>query len=195
MGEFTRWYVWCLSAVISIAAVVLVIARLSSRVIPRAESIDDHATPPIWPAIVFWTTVLIAGAAGSAVWNRWQADYVFSWPLALWAGFQIFVGFSWSTRGSRMWSWNRARCYGVGIAFVILCGLYFHLCRWLGLAIEWSFLTGFLGALPFALIAAWIDRPAHPRVTLGKAAAWAASFSAYYWTCVGFASWRMGSLP
>jgi hypothetical protein len=120
-----------------------------------------------------------------------HADYVFTWPLALWAAFQILVSFSWSIRGSRLWSWSRLRSYGVGLAFVVLSGLYFHLCRWLGLAIEWSFLTGFIGALPFAALAAWLGQPSQRSFALGRAAALVVSFSAYYWSCVGFAFWRM----
>ena len=53
------------------------------------------------------SAALIAGAAGSAIINRLQSEYVFTWPLAVWAGFQLAVTFSWSTRHSRFWSWSR----------------------------------------------------------------------------------------
>jgi len=45
--------------------------------------------------------------------------------------------------------------------------------------------------LPFGVLAARLGRARQP-FSLGQAAALVVSFSAYYWTCVGFAFWRMG---
>jgi len=192
LNEFAYWYFSCLAILGSLTTAAVAASSLaSSRRTASAESPANRAILPRLIAAALWSAVVLAGAVGSAVLHRLQTDYVFTWPLALWAAFQILVSFSWSTRGSRLWSWSRARCYGVGLAFVLLCGLYFHLCRWLGLAIEWSFLTGFIGALPFAVLAAWLGR-AQQSFSLGHAIALVASFSAYYWASVGFAFWQIG---
>ena len=178
LGQFARWYAWCLGLLCATAA--LVWGTAAATKLPR------H-----WSHLLFWFAVLLAGAAGSAVLHRLQDDYVFTWPLALWAGFQLAVSFSWSSRGTPLVSWPRARSYAAGLAFLALCALYFHLCRWLGLAIEWSFLAGFAGALPAAILAAWLaSRPSRDWL---PGLAYLASFSLYYWTCIGFIAWRLAA--
>jgi outer membrane protein assembly factor BamB len=191
LAEFALWYSWCLGILVALLAAAVVATRFAGREITNHDLASNDSIQ-WWIGLPMWIAVFVAGSVGSAVLHRVQSEYVFTWPLALWAAFQIFVNFSWSTRGSRLWSWSRARCYGVGIAFILLCGLYFHLCRWLGLAIEWSFLAGFVGALPVAVLAARIGQTQRG-ISFGHAATLAASFSAYYWTCVGFAFWRMDS--
>ena len=179
LGQFALWYAWCLALLCATAALVFGTAAATNM-------------PRKWSHFLFWSVVLLAGAAGSAVLHRLQDLYVFTWPLALWAGFQLAVNFSWSSRGTPLVSWPRARSYLAGLGFLALCALYFHLCRWLGLAIEWSFLTGFAGALPAAILAAWLASKHRPR-TLLPAIVHLASFSLYYWTCIGFIAWRLAA--
>jgi hypothetical protein len=140
---------------------------------------------------MFWILVVAAGAAGGAVLSRVQTEYVFTWPLALWAGFQLAISRSWAVRQSPLWSWRRVSSYAVGLGFLALCGLYFHLCRWLGLAIEWGFLTGFAGALPAAVPAArWASTDG--RWWPLEAVLPVISFSGFYWCSVALLWWRLG---
>jgi hypothetical protein len=96
-------------------------------------------------------------------------------------------------RFRRLIAGPRIRSYLVGGLFLAVCALYFHLCRWLGLAIEWGFLTGFALALPAAIIAAGLARRQGLRFSLAQGLALAASFSLFYWASVSFLVWRLGS--
>lgn len=179
LSEFALWFAWSLG-LLAVAAAATVATAAATELRGR------------WLEGAFWLAILLAGATGSALLHRFQDTYVFTWPLALWAAFQLAVSFSWNARQAPFWSLPRARSYGVGLALLALCGLYFHLCRWLGLAIEWSFLTGFIGALPAALVAAWLAAKYRPRFAWQPALGYLASFSLYYWTCIAFVAWRMG---
>ena len=71
------------------------------------------------------------------------------------------------------------------------CLLYFHLCRSLGYAIEWSFLVGFLPAFAVAAFAARFltSRPRFwPAADLVLATL---SFSTYFWSSVLFIKWKL----
>lgn len=176
-SEFARWFGWCLGALV-LAASIAAICRLVV------------GGPRIWIDALYWTLVVLAGAGGGALLNKLQSEYVFTWPLLLWAGFQLTISRSWSVRHAPLWSWQRGSSYLVGLSFFALCGLYFHLCRWLGLAIEWGFLTGFIGALPAAVIAAWLATSV-PRRWPRESAALLASFACFYWSAVAFLWWRL----
>ena len=110
--------------------------------------------PPASPAgtarFVFWSTTIAVGVVGSPLLNRWHSEYVFLWPLVLWSALQLTALASvWAERQS-----NRRHARWVsrlaGLAFLGVNALYFHLCRKLGLSIEWGFLTGLLPAFPVA---------------------------------------------
>lgn len=138
---------------------------------------------------IYWLGLVCLGAGGSAVLNRYGEQYIFTWPLAIWA---LFLG----SYGSFLhalhtprppWSVTTARLSL--LLFLMGCGLYFHLCRWLGIAIEWCFLTGFAAAVPVLILTDFV-RQRSPRL-----ASWlwpvrdGLAFSAYYWGCVGFMTW------
>jgi hypothetical protein len=91
-------------------------------------------------------------------------------------------------RDSRRW-WS----YLAGTAYLGLCALYFHLCRRLGLAPEWSFLAGFLAAIPCSVLAIAAERVSTHRwrIVLVRVSLLALSFSAYYWSSVLFMKWRL----
>lgn len=190
-SEFGLWYAWCAALLAVLLGAAFGWSLLSRR---RTNLLAESSTPfqqPARRAPWLLLAAFIAGAAGSAIINRLQSEYVFTWPLAVWASFQLAVTFSWSTRHSRFWSWSRGSSYAVGLLFFALCGLYFHLCRWLGLAIEWGFLMGFAPAAPLAFAAAWLGSRRGGRYA-PEAAAYFASFSVYYWTSVLLVAWWLG---
>lgn len=176
-SEFLHWYGWSvLGIILGIAVASLLQFITSSRTNCRAG---------------FWVTVLGTGLAGSPVINSIQAEYVLLWPLVLWMTYQTtFNAITWAESGpeprQRRW-WSR----GSGLLFVATCLLYFHLCRSLGYAIEWSFLTGFLPAFPVAAIASRYLTSGHRWWLMRDLMASMTSFSAYFWFSVIFIKWRL----
>lgn len=175
--DFRRWY-WFGILSISIAAALAITVSWFRR--------------PVVANIVFWLAVLVAGAAGSWLVHHWQTDYLFSWPLALWGGFQLALAYSWTGSREKFRSRERLVSYGVGCAFLATCALYFHLLRWLGLALEWTFLAGFVLSFPIAATCEHLaSRPGDyvwPRRLLTSLV----SFSAYFWSSVWFMDWWLG---
>ena len=141
--------------------------------------------------IVFWMVTLLVGTVGSPVLNHRQKDYVFLWPLVLWAALQLtLLAVTWAESqpppARRRARWG-SRLAGLGL--LATSGLYFHLCRRLGLSIEWGFLTGFLPAFPVAALAARGLLARHRFALLTDLLCAAASFTAYFWSCGLFLKW------
>lgn len=187
--EFQLWYCWSLAAILvaSLAAGCLRFAVWMRR----SKASEYEASPFVPPRsraadILFWLVILTAGLAGSPLLHRLQSAYVFTWPLALWAAFQLTLLCSIVGSKSPFWSRARGLSYVAGLLFLALCGLYFHLCRSLGLAIEWTFLTGFGWSFPVAALAAWLPFRRLRWSFVWETTAWLASFSVYYWSSVLF---------
>ncbi len=192
-SEYRLWYLWTLAGIVAAWAAfggVLVSGWcLSSRV----------STTVSWSVVsgrlLYWLILLTAGAGGSAVLNSERADYVFTWPLALWGLMQIAVEASlWAVRHhNHRWAGWQAR--GAILFFVLGCGLYFHLCRQLGAAIEWSFLGGFIAAYPVSILGDWLLRRLCRYHFWMMIVVHVTSYSAYFWGCAWFAKWwlRVGS--
>ena len=147
---------------------------------------------PVAANISFWLLVILAGAAGSWLVHRWQTEYLFSWPLALWGGYQLAILFSWRGGQAKFRSRERLASYGVGFAFLAICALYFHLLRWLGLALEWTFLTGFVLSFPIAAVCEYYASRPGPYVWPRRFITSLVSFSAYFWASVWFTDWWLG---
>lgn len=205
--EFAEWYRWSLLGLVAsfgTGLVIAIVCRIASLMFHRRRPASDGSTEVrshfrwdiAWRS-GFWLSVLLSGALGSALLNpRLKEErYVFTWPLALWAIFQLtLMMISWCERQAdkrRARWWSRS----AGLILILTSVLYFHLCRRLGLSIEWSYLIGFLPAFPVAaLCARWLTRSQRffwltdPLLTL-------ASFSAYFWAAAWFMKWwlRVGS--
>ena len=141
--------------------------------------------------VVFWTMTLVVGMVGSPLLNHRLSDYVFLWPLVLWASLQLtLLAVTWAEsqplpqRRRARW---RSRLAGLGL--LATSGLYFHLCRRLGLSIEWGFLTGFLPAFPIAALCARGLLARHRLALLTDLLCAAVSFSAYFFSCGLFLKW------
>lgn len=202
--EFLVWYLWGLAA-IGVACVLsggmrgaMVMCRRTSPQSPMAESVGAIApsgTSIRWDVAVFWLVVLASGVVGSPLLNGWLEGYVFLWPLVLWACLQLTVlATTWAERQANR---NRARWVSriSGLTFLGVNALYFHLCRKLGMSIEWGFLTGLLASFPVAAAVAWEQfRISRVRWLLDGIGV-AVSFSAYYWSAAGLIKWwlRIGS--
>jgi outer membrane protein assembly factor BamB len=147
------------------------------------------------PLTLFLLSVFLAGAVGSYVFHQWRTEYLFSWPLALWACYQVALTCSWRGSRAKFRSWERFSSYAVGCSFFAACALYFHLLRWLGLAIEWCFLTGFVLSFPVAVIGEWISQRAGRFAWSRRLAVALVSFTAFYWSSVWFMAWWLRSAP
>jgi len=175
--EFRTWYQW------SLAGLVLgsVVAALSISL----------KAPVLIARTIFWLFIGLTGVFGSPVINSRQDEYVLLWPLVLWAAYQWAINsITWAERSDNRF---RARWVsrGCGLSFIAVSLLYFHLCRSLGYAIEWSFLVGFLPAFPVAAVAARFltTRPRFwPALDLIVSVI---SFSAFFWSSVIFIKWKL----
>jgi outer membrane protein assembly factor BamB len=173
--ELRDWWGWSLGG--------LMVSCVVAGVVVRRQS------PMGW-------TLALAGAwsvVGTPLLNRREGTYVFLWPLALWCGLHAAMIASRRARGAGFRDARRWGSYLTGTAYLGLCVLYFHLCRRLGLAPEWSFLAGFLAAITFSLVAIAAERVSTPpwRMVVLRAFLLGLSFSAYYWSSVLFMKWRL----
>lgn len=173
-SECLTWFAWSLALLAGcelIAALLLLTMRRLS--VTHAEQ-------------GMLILAILAGAVGSRLLHAWPTEYVFTWPLALWGAFQLTLTFSRSVPRERFISRERLLSYGVGAGFLLLCLLYFLLCRALGMAIEWVFLVGFIGALPAALLAQWLIHHDRWWSRALLSIVYPLSFSTYYWSSVWF---------
>jgi len=187
--EFQRWYGWSLAAIVlaSLLPAALQYIAWIRRPKPSAIEVSPFVPPRSRTAdVTFWLIILAAGLVGSPLLNRVQSAYVFTWPLALWATFQLTLLCSFAGSKAPFWSRARGLSYLMGLVFLAVCGLYFHLCRSLGLAIEWTFLIGFGWSFLVAALAAWLPFRRLRWAFVWETIAWLASFSIYYWSSVLF---------
>jgi hypothetical protein len=176
-SEFRIWYQWSVAG--------LVLASLVSSLFFAARLTAGMSRT------IFWIIAGLTGVIGSPIINSRQNDYVLLWPLVLWTAFQLTINtITWAEQSSdrRRVRWVSRGC---GLLFIGTCVLYFHLCRSLGYAIEWSFLVGFLPSFAFAAVAA--------RFMISRSRFWpvtdlifaTVSFTAYFWSSVIFIKWKL----
>lgn len=203
--EFWSWYCWMSVALVSsFLCAYLTIGGLTvirnwwrnpvaSKRANLNQNPDSNRNPLALPIpstrIVAWAAIFAAGAFGSALTNQGHEGYVFTWPLCLWAGLQttvIVIHWCEHQENKRQARWLSRTA---GLLLVALCFLYFHLCRFLGLSIEWAFLIGFLPAFPVAAGCA---------VPLIQPLKWwpitdplfaSLSFAVYFWAVAAFTKW------
>ncbi|QDU25454.1 outer membrane biogenesis protein BamB [Anatilimnocola aggregata] len=190
--ELRHWYWFSCALIVMAVAIsgltdIFVRTRVSMK--PQAGSPFASSAPSNLAHVVCWTLIFLGGCLGSWIVHHWTTLYVFSWPLALWAAYQLAIFFS--VTGSRANFRSRARLnsYLAGAGLVVLAAVYFHLCRWLGLALEWCYLTGFVLSFPLAVPLAWYLMQVKQFVWFSSGIAYLVSFSAYYWTSVYFMEW------
>ena len=186
--EFGVWYLWSVAG-IGLASLLSVLAAGLVWCVRRPTGDPGTQMPTAIEKSVFWLTVVLVGAIGSPLLNQWQSEYVFLWPIVLWAALQLtLLSTVWAERQANR---NRARWVSrlAGVIFFGVSGLYFHLCRRLGLSIEWGFLSGLLPAFPFVAMTAWEQhRPSRFRRWLDPLCA-IGSFTAYFWSVAVFIKW------
>jgi hypothetical protein len=176
------WYAACVGILAAGFGAVSVVRRL-----PGVSGDDETSR------LVAWGVVFVAGCLGTTLLSQLRQDFVFTWPVALFAAYQPFVD---RVRLSRR-APPAAQPAGAGwamIVFLIVCACYFLACRRLSLVFEWAFLMGFPAALPFSIA----GRIRGPRGRGG--AAWRPlltflAFTAFYWSAAVVLAVRVAPHP
>lgn len=167
--DVARWFGWSVFGTFAPAALfALVLRNLGSR-------------------RVFACTAFLLGALGTTIYSRWADAFVLTWPVCLYVAFRAMLIVSvWA--GEQPWSLRRRAATGaVLLAFLTLAYGYYQLCVATGFVMAWSFLAGFLPAMPVAALAAKSRRR-----WLGWLAD-AVAFAAYFWCSGLLPDWKAGA--
>jgi outer membrane protein assembly factor BamB len=191
--ELTAWY-WCCVVAIGIsafvAAIVYGILRFRGAGCQPAISAvaGQVGNLPHGVAIrVFYLALLLCGIAATPLSNRICSQFVFTWPVALFAAHQIALMSIFRAKQAEGRTKNWLGVLGA-IFLVLACLFYYDLTKRLSLGAAWYFLPTFLAAWPLALpTARRIDR----RTSIWGDMLWLfAAFSLYFWISAGFMLWR-----
>ena len=132
----------------------------------------------------YWIIVFIAGAAGTTVISHQLQTFVFTWPLCVFATYQMLID-RMSLRRAGLTRADRIRSTLACLMFLLSCLLYFLVCRRLSLVFEWVFLVGFVAAVPFSLCGKLLVSKRRWHV-VWKSLSVVVAFSAFYWSSVWF---------
>jgi hypothetical protein len=138
---------------------------------------------------MFWGLVFITGACGTTFLSPMINDFVFTWPVCLFAVFQSFVDRV-ALRHKQLSSRERVSSGIAGAVFITTCLFYFLVCRRLSLVFEWVFLSGFFAATPLSLAARHLFQNRRWSL-IWKILLTASAFAAFYWSSVGFLHLRV----
>ncbi|MEQ1830241.1 MAG: PQQ-binding-like beta-propeller repeat protein, partial [Pirellula sp.] len=145
METYKAWYgcsmvIFLLSAILVWSTRCLLPPQASFQ--PPGFSTQDR--------FLFWTISILLGAAGTTWLSKWTSEFVFTWPVCLYATWHIttdHLSFSYR-RSAQRTGW--VSIFSL-VGWIAACVFYFFLCRRLSLLFELVFLTGFVSALPFNL--------------------------------------------
>jgi len=177
--ELRRWYFASLVGVLGAALVALLVwAALGKRWPNRA---------PLLVRTVFWGGLLLAGFATTPLGNRLGSSFLFTWPATLFVVHQLAL--SGILRSHRQRKLGETHLLSLASVFfhVVVCVIYFDICRRLDLAIMWVFLIGFLPSWPVTLPAAY-QTAAHDKPLRDMLLA-VPAFTAYYWVSAAYSLW------
>ncbi len=170
-----QWYQVCLIGIMGGGLSIVVVACSFSRF--RRTAFATKET-------LFWLLVFVAGAIGTTFLSPAMSDFVFTWPVSLFAAYQGLMDRI-SVGRQRLTRWDRIRSGAACLLFVCCCLLYFLVCRRLSLVFEWVFLVGFVAAVPFSVAGrlAFASRRWHG---IWKSLFSVLAFSAFYWSSILF---------
>jgi hypothetical protein len=185
-----KWYQVCLVGVIGGCFAFI----LMTMVIPSVRRLSPETRETTG-----WFLVFLVGALGTTFLSPRMNDFIFTWPVCLFAAFQPLMDRIVVRRGelnhlnqshsaqTRRARWrSRLAC----LIFLCVCLLYFLACRRLSLVFEWVFLGGFAAAIPFSLAGKILFRKRRWH-WLWKALCVVASFTAFFWSSVAFLHMRV----
>ena len=165
--ELLRWYAQCLAA----AALPLLILLC----VPRTD--PSRATRWVHACLIGMGAL---GMIATPVLNRlFPQEFAFTWPLSIFAGFQIAIL---ATHEVSLFPADldvRRRSLIAVMALLLSCVAYFLLLRQASLPHEWVFLMSFVPAAPFAIWSAHLVTRGVPRMSIATLL-WV-GFSAGFW--------------
>lgn len=133
---------------------------------------------------------IVLGVLGTPLFSLWFNEFIFTWPLVLGIAFEILV-FQMKTRKQMVElkaNPKRLRIeYWMGrlafLFFLVVCLVYFFMCRRLSLAFEWSFLLGFPAAIPFLIVCQFLIKKIKSswKQNCTEWLLTGLAFSAFYW--------------
>jgi outer membrane protein assembly factor BamB len=178
-AELMAWYWFCLA---SIGAAAIAAAGFYAPL--RLRSRDNARGIAV---MVIYLALMIFGIAATPLGNRISRQFVFTWPVALFAAHQLALM---SVFRAKQATGRAKNWLGVsGAVFLIfVCLSYYDLTRRLSLGAAWYFLPTFLAAWPLALPAA--RRIIRPTSFWGDLPWLLAAFSLYFWASAGLMLWR-----
>ena len=137
-----------------------------------------------WTRAAFPATAFTLGLLGTTIFGHWADAFVLTWPASLYVAFRLLLLVCiWA--GLQPWSLRRRLASGIAIlAFLGLCYGYYRLCTATGYVMAWSYLAGFLPAMPLAVLAAKTNR------WWIRWLADAAGFAIYFWCSGLLPSWK-----
>jgi outer membrane protein assembly factor BamB len=138
--------------------------------------------------MVFWTLCFIMGIAATPIANRMCTTFVFTWPVSLLVAQQLALMSIFNRQNRPDKKGMRLLSLIAGLGFVAVCLSYFHVCRQLGMALQWYFLLGFVPSWPLAIPSAYL-LARRPRLLRDVLLA-AASFTFFFWSCGGYILWK-----
>ena len=100
----------------------------------------------------FRVVAFIAGAVGTTLLSSIQQDFVFTWQVCLFVAFEPVIAAAARRRDAEEPKRGGWRGRLVWVPFLATCFFYFWICRRLSLVFEWTFLVGFLGAIPLCWV-------------------------------------------
>ncbi len=133
---------------------------------------------------------VVAGAVACPIFTAAFERLMFTWPVAIHAGYFAVVQTCAAALGDN--SKRSAWIARGGLLGLILGGLFYHeLCEHYFIVMGWGFLVGILPALPFTLsalrrMAGGTKRGSTPALI----AIWIISFAIFYWSSAMFILWR-----
>ena len=183
---FWRWYLISFLGILggsfTVVQLCVGLIKFATRQMASSEAKaliwwDDFAN---W---AFWTLAFVLGALGTTVISTWSMEFVFTWHVCLYVAWHVAVA-NMSKRTEKRNTLQRVKSIGALLFLLITCLVYFLLCRRLSLLFEWTFLGGFVAAVPFNLAGkrlsvtwpAWKKTWQFVMTGLG--------FSAFYWSSV-----------
>jgi len=186
--ELTHWYGWSVFAVLVAGALAYAI----DRILAHAGGLAAISGRNTVAHLLFWEIAFMAALVVAPIVNRLVAGFVFTWPTCLFVVHQVTLCTIVSTNEKQR-SWRtQLVTTGATLLFLTACLVYFLACRQLSMALEWTFLLGFIPSWPIAVPAAYQLRGCR---SLAKHLLWGlASFTAFFWSAGGMILWRAATM-
>ena len=139
--------------------------------------------------LCYWLSVFVSGALGTTLLSPRMNEFVFTWPVSVFAAYQPLIDRS-SLERKSLSRQDQLRSGLAGCVFVTACVVYFLACRRLSLVFEWVFLVGFVAAVPVSLAGRFLFQ--HRRwFTVWRILTTMLAFTAFYWSSVVFLHLRV----